>query len=61
VAPPEADQLAVARRIGGNRQMLKDRTRCADRGRGVSVLVGVDTDDNVKILMESQHLVRSLT
>ena len=59
VAPPEADQLAVASRIGRNRQMLQDSARRADRRRGVGVLMGVDADDDVKIWMESQHAVRS--
>jgi len=58
VAPPEGDQLPVASRIGGNRQMFEDSARRADR-RGVGVLMGVDADDDVKIWMESQHAVRS--
>jgi hypothetical protein len=59
VAPPEADQLGVASRIGGHRQMFQDSARRADRRRGVGVFVGVDADDDVKISMESQHPVRS--
>jgi hypothetical protein len=60
VAPPEADQLAVASRIGRNPQVLQDSARRADRCRGVGVVMGVDADDDVKIWMESQHAVRSL-
>ena len=60
VAPPEADQLAVASRIGRNRQVLKDSARRTDRRRGVGVLMSVDADDDVKIWMESQHAVCSL-
>jgi hypothetical protein len=55
VAPPEGDQLAVASRIGRNRQMLEHSARRADRRRGVGVVMGVDADDDVKIWMESQH------
>lgn len=59
VAPPESNQLAVASRIGRNRQMFQHSARRADRRRGVSVLVSVDADDDIKIWMESQHAVRS--
>jgi hypothetical protein len=59
VAPPEADQLTVASRIGRNRQVLQDSARRADRRRGVGVLMGVDADDDVKISMYSQPAVRS--
>jgi len=60
VAPPEGDQLAVASRIGGHRQMFKDSARRTDRRRGVGVVMGVDADHDVKISMEGQHAVRSL-
>src|SRR5829696_68680 len=40
--------------------MFEDRARRADSRRGVGVLVSVDTDDDTKIPMESQHAVRSL-
>ena len=59
VASPEADQLAVASRIGRNRRMLQDSARRADRRRGVGVVMGVDADDDTKISMEGQHAVRS--
>ena len=60
VALPEGDQLVVASRIGGNRQVFEDSARRADGRRGVGVLVSVDADDDTKIWMESQHAVRSL-
>jgi hypothetical protein len=39
--------------------MFQHSARRADRRRGVSVLVSVDADDDIKIWMESQHAVRS--
>ena len=57
---PEGDQLAVANRIGRNREVVEDSARRADGRRGMRVLVGVDADHGAKIWMESQHSVRSL-
>jgi hypothetical protein len=59
VAPPEADQLAVTSRIGGNGQTLKHSAGRADLRRGVGVLMSVDADNDVKISMEGQHPVHS--
>jgi hypothetical protein len=59
VTQPEGDQLTVAGRIGGHRQVLEHSARRADRRRGVGVVMGVDADDDVKIWMESRHAVRS--
>ena len=57
----EGHQLAVPGRIGGNRQVFQDRAGRADRRRSMRVLVGVDTDDDTKILMDSQRAVHSLS
>jgi len=57
---PEGHQLVVPDRISGNRQVFQNRAGRADRRRGVGVFVGVDTDDDTKISMESQHAIHSL-
>ena len=61
VAPPEADQLAVAGRIRGNRQISSVPVQCRSRRPPprCGVVMGVNADDDVTIWMDSQHAVRS--
>ena len=53
MALPESDQLAVARRIGGNRQVFEHGARGRHSRRRVAVLVSVDADDDVGTVMQS--------
>lgn len=43
----EGDEPSVALGVGRHGELVEDRTRRADGGRGMGVLVGVDADDDV--------------